>query len=41
MNTDTIFDIALPFFGFTVTVTLHGPMRSLLRAEPETLQFFA
>lgn len=37
----TVFDTALPFLGFTVTVTLHEPAFKPLREAPETLQNFA
>jgi hypothetical protein len=36
----TVFDVALPFFGVTVTVTLHDPAFKPLRVLPETLQNF-
>jgi hypothetical protein len=34
----TVFEIALPFFGVTVTVTLHEPTFKPLRVVPDTLQ---
>jgi hypothetical protein len=34
----TVFEIALPFFGVTVTVTLQEPAFNPLRVVPETLQ---
>ena len=37
----TVFEVALPFFGVTVTVTLQEPVLRPLRAAPETLQNFA
>ena len=37
----TVFEVALPFFGVTVTVTLQEPAFSPLRVVPETLQNFA
>ena len=37
----TVFDVALPFFGVTVTVTLHVPALSPLSVVPVTLQDFA
>ena len=36
----TVFEVALPFFGVTVTVTLHDPVLRPLRVVPETLQNF-
>ena len=35
----TVFEVALPFLGVTVTVTLHEPFLSTLRVDPETLQY--
>jgi hypothetical protein len=37
----TVFEVALPFFGVTVTVTLQEPAFNPLRVVPETLQNFA
>ena len=37
----TVFEVALPFFGVTVTVTLQEPVLRPLRTAPETLQNFA
>ena len=37
----TVFEVALPFFGVTVTVTLQEPAFSPLSVVPETLQNFA
>jgi hypothetical protein len=37
----TVFEDAFPFFGVTVTVTLHDPVFSPFRLVPETLQNFA
>ena len=37
----TVLKEALPFFGVTVTVTLHDPVLRPLRVLPETLQNFA
>ncbi len=37
----TVFEIAFPFFGVTVTVTLQEPAFNPLRVVPETLQNFA
>ena len=37
----TVFDVTLPFFGVTVTVTLQEPAFNPLSAAPDTLQFFA
>jgi len=36
-----VFETALPFFGVTVTVTLHDPAFKPLRVVPDTLQYFA
>ena len=36
----TVFEVALPFFGATVTVTLHNPVLRPFRAVPDTLQYF-
>jgi hypothetical protein len=36
-----VFDVALPFLGITVTVTLQEPAFNPLRVVPETLQNFA
>ena len=36
-----VFEVALPFFGVTVTVTLHGPAFKPLSVVPETMQYFA
>jgi hypothetical protein len=37
----TVLNLALPFLGVTVTVTLHDPALTPLSDEPETLQYFA
>ena len=37
----TVFAVALPFFGVTVTVTLHVPALRPLSVVPETLHNFA
>ena len=37
----TVFEVALPFFGATVTVTLHVPVLTPLSVVPDTLQYFA
>ena len=37
----TVFEVALPFFGVTVTVTLHVPALTPLSVVPDTLQYFA
>ena len=37
----TVFEIALPFFGFTVTVTLQEPAFNPLSVIPDTLQNLA
>jgi hypothetical protein len=37
----TVFEVALPFLGVTVTVTLHDPVLRPFRAVPDTLQYFA
>jgi hypothetical protein len=37
----TVFEVAFPFFGVTVTVTLHGPAISPLSVAPVTLQYLA
>ena len=37
----TVFEVALPFLGVTVTVTLHDPVLTPLSDEPDTLQYFA
>jgi hypothetical protein len=37
----TVFEVALPFLGVTVTVTLHDPVFRPLRVLPDTLQYFA
>ena len=36
-----VFEVALPFLGVTVTVTLHEPAFKPLRVPKDTLQFFA
>ena len=36
----TVFDVALPFLGVTVTVTLHDPAFSAFTDVPDTLQNF-
>ena len=35
-----VFEVALPFFGVTVTVTLQDPAFNPLSVVPETLQYF-
>ena len=35
----TVFEVALPFFGVTVTVTLQEPAFNPLRVAPDTLQY--
>jgi hypothetical protein len=37
----TVFEVGLPFFGVTLTVTLHDPALRPLRVLPDTLQNFA
>ena len=37
----TVFEVAFPFLGVTVTVTLHDPALRPLTADPDTLQYFA
>ena len=37
----TVFEVALPFFGVTVTVTLHVPALMPLSVVPDTLQYLA
>ena len=39
--TVTVFEVALPFFGVTVTVTLHVPALMPLSVVPDTLQYLA
>ena len=38
---DTVFEDALPFFGVTVTLTLHVPVFRPFSLVPDTLQYFA
>ena len=38
---EMVFEVALPFFGVTVTVTLHEPALRPLSVVPDTLQYFA
>jgi hypothetical protein len=37
----TVFEVARPIFGATVTVTLHIPVLTPLSVVPDTLQNFA
>jgi hypothetical protein len=36
----TVFEVALPLIGVTVTVTLHGPILRTLSVDLTTLQYF-
>ena len=37
----TVFEVAFPFLGVTVTVILQDPVLRPLRVVPDTLQYFA
>ena len=37
----TVFELALPFLGVTVTLSLHVPTLTALSVVPDTLQYIA